>query len=146
MVFNWRRAAKLELYIGGGQIPTQRHFRRLRSPLWIVAYGVHDNPWFYKHHWQIWTWRDVLTDEQVIDFRRRFGPYPWQYVVPELSFSEAMKQMQALCARGERFFVADERVKRDDPEMWNVELTRAKGGRLAPAYDDDPDEPFFGHK
>ena len=48
---------------------------------------------------------------------------------------------------GERFIVIDERMKRDDPAApWDIGLIKSKGGRVAPAYDDDPDEPFFGHK
>lgn len=145
--FDWRHAAQLPINIGGGQIPTKRHFDRLRGPLWIAAYGIHDNPRFYKHYWRIWTWMDVIADEDLPDFKRRFGPYPWLVIVPELSFSEAIKRMKRLCGHGERFMVSDERVKRDDPTApWDIGLIKSKGGRVAPAYDDDQDEAFFGHK
>ena len=90
---------------------------------------------------------DVIADEDLPDFKRRFGPYPWLVIVPELSFSEAIKRMKQLCGHGERFMVSDERVKRDDPTApWDIGLIKSKGGRVAPAYDDDQDEAFFGHK
>jgi hypothetical protein len=90
---------------------------------------------------------DVIPEEDLPDFKRRFGPYPWLVIVLELSFSEAIKKMKQLCDRGERFMVIDERVKRDDPSAtWDIGLIKSRGSRVAPAYDDDPDEPFFGHK
>lgn len=147
MSFNWQEATQLTLSVGGGQIPTHRHFRRLDTPLWIFGSGVHSNPRFYKHYWRIWTRDDAIADEDVELLRQQLGPYPWLALVPELSFHNAMCRMKELCGRGEVFIVLDERVKRDDPAApWDIPLIRAKGGRVAPAYDADDDTPFFGHK
>jgi hypothetical protein len=145
--FNWRHAARLPINVGGGQIPTRRRFLRLRGPLWIAANGIHHNPRFYKYYWKIWTWEDCIPDEELPDFKQRFGPYPWLAIVPKLSFSNAIKRMKELCERREKFMVVDERVKRDDPTApWDIGLIKSKGSHVAPAYDDDPDEPFHGHK
>jgi hypothetical protein len=90
---------------------------------------------------------DVIADEDLKDFRRRFGPYPWLVIVPQLSFNDAIVRMKELCTKKQNFLVSDERVKRADPSApWDLSVLRANGARVAPAYDDDPDVPFFGHK
>ncbi len=148
MAFGWRSAAGLErIAIGGGQIPTVRHFRRLRFPIWIIGAGVHENPRFYKYYWRIWTRDDAIADTEMPEMKRHYGYYPWNYIVPALSFSTAINRMQTLCACDELFLVSEEKIKREDPEApWDFDVIRARGGQLAPAYDDDADEPFFGHK
>lgn len=147
MAFCWRSAAKLRIAIGGGQIPTVRHFRRLRHPVWIIGAEIHANPRFYKYYWRIWTREDAIADTEMAELKRHYGRYPWRDIVPKLSFSDAITRMRAICARDEVFLVAEEKVKREDPEApWDFSLIRARGGQLAPAYEDDLDEPFFGHK
>jgi hypothetical protein len=146
MGFDWRAAADLPIVSGGGHIPTRRRFLRLRAPLWIAGHGIHDNPRFYKHTWKIWTWDDVIPDEDLQMWRARLGHYPWLHMVPDLAFSTAIARMRDLCAQGQRFFVADQRWKRDDPDLWDVDAIRSKGSSLAAHYDPDEDTPFHGHK
>lgn len=147
MSFNWRSAAQLRINIGDGQTPTARSFNRVRFPIWYFSGGIHSNPRFYKYHWKIWTWLDIIPDEDIPEFKRRFGPRPWNVIVPTLSFSEAIRRMTELCGRGERFLVSSNGVKRADPTApWDIPRLHADGADVAPAYDDDDDEPFHGHK
>lgn len=147
MSFDWRRAAGLNIVGGSGQIPTQRFFDRLRAPLWIGCGGVHANPRYFKVYGRIFSRSDIIPNEKLSEFKERFGPRPWLAIVPELTFHAAIARMRELSGRGERFMVILEHVKRDDPDApWDIPLLRAQGRRLAPAYDADPDEPFFGHK
>jgi|CXWL01.1.fsa_nt_gi hypothetical protein len=132
---------------GFGHLPTTRHFRGLRRPLWLVGAGVHENPRFQKHFWRVWGHLDVIPDDDVPIWRQTWEPQERISKMPELCFADAIELMRTLRERGELFFVTNQAVRRDDPDLpWDFAAMRARGARLAPAYDADTDRPFFGHK
>lgn len=151
MSFDWMKAADLPIGWVKGMSPTRSQIERLRHGrfgrhVMIDGMKVHDDPRWFKYYWRIWTLADCppADDAPIVDYFQALEAPP----VEELSFKRAMERMRALCNLGEPFMVANTRARRLGPDTgWTPELVAQSGGaRTAPAYDDDPDEPFFGHK
>jgi hypothetical protein len=142
MGFDWQSAAGFSIGEVVGEIPTISYFDGWLPSLCISLRGIHRNPKFFKYKWQIWTREEAAPDEVrwMID-----GDAVWLNSVPERPFLEAMQYMKLLVAREERFIALHHRYKRDDPDLWNVEVIR-RTRILAPAYALDSDPDFFGHR
>jgi hypothetical protein len=151
MSFDWITAAGLPIGEGYGLVPTKGRIRALGMPfakhMWLPSRPIHNNPRFFKHYWKIWTVDDAIPDEQLREFTKLHGRYPWLQVVPSLSFSVAIEKMHELCEQKERFMTLDLRAKRDGRDApWDISAVQANGDLVAPCYDEDQDEPFHGHK
>lgn len=145
MGFDWKRAAGLPpMDASYGAVPSYKRITRLRNYTLIEPRGVHINPRFFKYRWRIWAldntdpdWAPEYDDRAAGGrlFDRRSQP------VASLSFADAIRRMQVLAAQRAYFYALMSDLKRADPAApWQP------GVCAAPAYDDDMDEPFHGHK
>jgi len=145
MGFNWKHAAGLPpMDASYGVVPNRDRIRLLQNYTLIEPCGIHANPRFYKYRWRIWAldntdpdWAPERDDRIVRRylFQHRAQPVEW------LSFCDAMRRMQALVAQQSYFYALADRMKRSDPAApWRPADCRA------PAYDEDSDEAFHGHK
>jgi hypothetical protein len=96
----------------------------LRKPRWL------------KYGWWIYTERDAI--ETRFEFRNP---------LKRMSTFDAMLRARDLDDRFETYFLVNWTYKRDDPSApWDIARVRANGGQVAPAYDEDDDRPWRGHK
>lgn len=127
-----------------GVTPSRRRVAALQNFTLVEPCGIHTNPRFYKYRWRIWAmdntdpdWAPELDDRI---FRRYLFQQRTQPVL-SLSFYDAIRRMQALVEQRAYFYAIIDPLKRADPVApWQA------GACRAPAYDDDPDEAFHGHK
>lgn len=149
--FDWVSMSGLPIGWVKGMHPTTFHFDRLeRGPferhVMIGGRSIHADVRWFKYYWRIWTRADCPEIDGDV-----FGEF-WLPAslppVPELAFKTAIDRMRELCRDSIPFMVTNERAKRVGPDTgWTLELAEKHGGgRVAPAYNDDLDEDFFGHK
>lgn len=150
MGFNWKRAAGLPpMDSSWGAQPTRERIMRLENYTVIEPRAVHMNPRFFKYRWRIWAldntdedWTPQRDDRiSPTAFSTWLGHDSRPQPVPDLTFPEAIRRMQALVANRAYFYALMERLRRYDPAApWELNTCRAS------AYDEDPDEAFHGYK
>lgn len=103
------------------------------------AQGVHPNPRFYKYVWWVFWSESPAEGWGFLSNRYR------------LSTAAAVELLAELKARGEPYWLYNQRLPRRDPaNPFDVNHPRWQDVEWAPAYDDDSDpvapEPLAGHK
>lgn len=156
MSFNWLAPLGLEIPSGDGQHPTKAFFERGES-LW-QGMLLHDNPRLFKYRWTIFTPVEAIENKPFhqagteprnqfewdefwgmpCDAVRRKTP-------PALSTAAAMWRIRELHNTGVIMLIRNRRVRRlGDATPWSDH--KVSIGAHAPAYEDDLDPPWHGHK
>lgn len=133
MGLNWLAHLGIQMLSGDGQ-QASTFFERYDESLWQGTYP-HDNPRFYKSKWKVFTAEHVDPENDW-----------WEQDVPWLSLAVAMERISLLHAAGTQMLIRNDVIKRIGPETpWN-DASIIRQERWAPAYDDDPDPIWHGHK
>ena len=91
--------------------------------------GVHPNPRLRKHRWKIFV---VGPEDHRVGSMKR-----WTLAMPEIGHAEFLRRARWLKDNGIQWAVIN-RSQRREHELWSADV--AKREKLAPSYDDDPDE------
>ena len=94
-----------------------------------LARGVHPNPRFWKYRWKIFV---VGPEDYRVGSMKRLT-----LAMPEIGHAEFLRRASWLKDNGIRWAVSNRRQRREH-ELWSADV--AKREKLAPSYDDDPDE------
>ncbi len=118
--------------------PSFRYLPRIiaRGSLWSsCAKGMHPNQRFYKYYWWIF-WRESPVEG-------------WAFLRPAYrqSTADAMRFREQLHEAQEPYLLYNKQYPRLDPtNPFNPNHARWRKVVWAPAWDDDPDEVWEGHK
>ena len=119
-------------------IPTEEAFRRGLPRVVMQGQWPLSRPRWIKYDWWIVTEDAPVSGMRDPRFRGR------QFAMSTL---EAMLMAWDLDQAGVRYFIHNWAYKRDDTSApWDIPRLRREMKPVAPAYDDDPDWPWRGHK
>lgn len=156
MSFNWLTPLGLDILSGDGQHPTSSFFERGES-LWRGTL-LHDNPRLYKYRWMIFTPSESIETRPSHQARAEFGNgIEWdefwgmpcdavrRKTPPALSTAAAMWRIRELHNAGVTMLIGNRRVRRlGAATPWSDH--KVSIGAHAPAYEDDLDPAWHGHK
>lgn len=139
MGFDWRWHARVDIPWGDGQWPDAQFFETGES-IW-QGDAIHDNPRFFKYRWRIWKAETAFARPGFLESELPQG----RFSTHVFSFADAMRRVSELYRTKTPMIVHSEPRKRIALETpWDA--SRVPPALQAPAYDDDPDLPFHGHK
>ena len=119
--------------------PTKENLKNIRAASGQLRFGsvlyqtrgIHPDPKFYKYYWYIFTEDSPSVEEGFWDQKNRLSTY------------EAMNQIRTLRKSGVSAIIYNVRIPR---ECDLFDVSNEKWTEWAPAFEDDTDQLWNGHK